>query len=149
MYILKRSQIVNTTLEKAWEFFSSPKNLRQITPEELSFKILSISMDKECYPGQMICYTVKPMLGIPIKWVTEITHVNEPYFFVDEQRVGPYSIWHHEHHFKEVDGGVEITDIIHYKIPLGPLGKIANTLFVRKKLNEIFDYRAEVMEKVF
>ncbi len=149
MYQLRRTQVVPITMKEAWDFFSSPKNLEKITPRELSFNITSISLDKECYPGQMICYTVKPILGIPLKWVTEITHVQEPFFFVDEQRVGPYSIWHHEHHFKEVEGGVEITDIVHYKIPLGILGRLAHVLFVKKKLNQIFDYRTDIMANYF
>jgi len=148
-YVLRRKQVVNLTSEEAWDFFSSPKNLEKITPRELSFKITDISLDQKCYPGQMISYTVKPVLGIPIKWVTEISHVNEPHFFVDEQRVGPYTIWHHEHHFKKVEGGIEMIDIVHYKLPLGILGKFAHWLFVKKQLNEIFDYRTQAMEEYF
>ncbi len=148
-YVLRRQQIVKLSPEKAWDFFSSPKNLEKITPQELSFNITDISLDRKCYPGQMISYTVKPILGIPLKWVTEITHVKEPHFFVDEQRVGPYSMWHHEHHFRQVEDGIEMTDIVHYKLPLGILGRIAHRLFVKKQLNQIFDYRMQAMEKYF
>ena len=101
------------------------------------------------YPGQIIEYTVKPLLGIPLYWMTEITHVEEGKYFVDEQRFGPYSLWHHQHHFREVPGGVEMTDIVHYKIPLWILGDIANALFVRKQLQGIFDYRFKKVEELF
>ncbi len=101
------------------------------------------------YAGQIIEYTVKPLLGIPLYWMTEITHVQPHVYFVDEQRYGPYSMWHHQHHFKEIDGGVEMTDIVHYKIPFWILGDIANTLFVRSQLEGIFSYRTEVVNKMF
>lgn len=101
------------------------------------------------YPGQMIAYTVRPLAGIPITWITEITHVQEGRYFVDEQRKGPYAIWHHEHHFAEVEGGVEMTDIVSYTLPLGWLGSLAHLLFVKRQLMTIFDYRSEVIEKFF
>lgn len=101
------------------------------------------------YPGQVIEYTVKPLLGIPIYWMTEITHVVDKKYFVDEQRFGPYNLWHHQHHFKETAAGVEMTDIVHYKVPFGFLGDIANSILVEKKLKEIFDFRFMVVEKRF
>ena len=104
---------------------------------------------QKMYTGQIITYTVKPLLGIPLFWMTEIKHVEEGKFFVDEQRVGPYAIWHHQHHFKTVPGGVEMTDLVHYKIPLGLLGDFANWLFVRRQLNEIFDFRWKKLEDLF
>jgi ligand-binding SRPBCC domain-containing protein len=101
------------------------------------------------YPGQVIEYTVKPVLGIPLYWMTEITHVKEGEYFIDEQRYGPYSLWHHQHHFKEISGGVEMTDIVHYKVPFWFLGDIANTLFVKQQLKKIFDYRFKAINNRF
>jgi ligand-binding SRPBCC domain-containing protein len=146
---LKRIQVLPITLEKAWDFFSDPGNLATITPEGMGFHILSSERPKRMYAGQLIEYTVSPVLGIPMYWMTEITHVVEGKYFIDEQRFGPYALWHHQHHFREVEGGVEMTDIIHYKIPLGPLGILADRLFVRKKLEAIFDYRYVAVDKLF
>jgi len=101
------------------------------------------------YKGQFIGYKVKPVLGIPVYWMTEITHVKDKEFFVDEQRYGPYSLWHHQHLFNEIEGGVEMTDIVHYKIPFWFIGDIANGLFVRKKLESVFQYRDERVEAMF
>ena len=136
-------------MDEAWEFFSSPKNLQKITPKKLGFKIISQHHGDKMYPGQIIEYKVSPILNIPLYWMTEITHVEEKKYFVDEQRFGPYRLWHHQHHFKEVEGGIEMTDIVHYKLPLGILGDIANTLFVRKQLKGIFDYRYEIVEQLW
>ena len=119
-----------------------------ITPAFLGFKILSHSQGKAMYPGQIIEYTVKPVLGIPLYWMTEITHVDPLKYFVDEQRFGPYSLWHHQHHFKEVEGGVEMTDIVHYKLPFWFLGDLANSLFVQRRLKEMFDYRYNKVEEM-
>jgi ligand-binding SRPBCC domain-containing protein len=146
---LKRVQVLPITLERAWDFFSDPGNLATITPEGMGFHILSAERPKRMYAGQLIEYTVSPVLGIPMYWMTEITHVVEGKYFIDEQRFGPYALWHHQHHFREVEGGVEMTDIVHYKIPLGPLGLLADRLFVRKKLETIFDYRYVAVEKLF
>jgi len=115
----------------------------------MGFKITSELKNKKMYPGLIISYIVKPILGIPLTWVTEITEVSEGKYFIDEQRVGPYRIWHHEHHFREIDGGVEMTDLLYYRLPLGFLGKIINSLYVRKKVNGIFNYRATVLNKLF
>ncbi len=101
------------------------------------------------YAGMMIEYSVRPMFGIPLRWVTEITHVREPEFFVDEQRFGPYAFWHHQHSFKEVPGGIEMTDIVSYALPFGFLGSIVRELFVKKKLETIFDYRRDVLNSMF
>jgi len=149
VYSLKTVQVLPVTLEKAWDFFSSPANLATITPPHMGFNIISKHHGAKMYPGQIIEYTVKPLLGIPLYWMTEITHVEEGKYFVDEQRFGPYSLWHHQHHFREVPGGVEMTDIVHYKIPLWILGDIANALFVRKQLQGIFDYRYKKVEELF
>ncbi len=101
------------------------------------------------YPGLFITYKVKPLLGIPMLWVTEITHVRERDYFVDEQRLGPYRIWHHQHHFKAVEGGVEMTDIVDYRLPLGPIGILMNALFIRKKLKQVFEYRRQRLVEMF
>ena len=149
VYSLKTVQLLKTTIEEAWDFFSSPKNLKKITPEHLGFEIISQHHGEKMYAGQVIEYTVRPVLGIPLYWMTEITHVEDKKYFVDEQRFGPYVMWHHQHHFKEVAGGVEMTDIVHYKVPFWILGDIANTLFVKQQLKTIFDHRYQVVEELF
>jgi ligand-binding SRPBCC domain-containing protein len=149
VYSLKTVQVLPISLEKAWDFFSSPANLAEITPKNLGFNIISKHHGEKMYAGQIIEYKVSPVLGIPLYWMTEITHVEQHKFFVDEQRFGPYSMWHHQHHFKEVPGGVEMTDIVHYKLPFWFLGDIANSVFVKKQLNDIFDYRFKAVEKIF
>lgn len=148
IYQLKREQILPLSLEEAWEFFSSPMNLEKITPEYMKFEVKGGALGK-MYPGQIISYTVSPVLGIPLFWLTEITHVEHLKFFVDEQRFGPYSFWHHQHIFEEVEGGVKMIDWVHYKLPLGVLGRIAHFLFVGKQLNDIFDYRYRILERNF
>lgn len=148
-YQFEKKQIVPATLEDVWEFISAPKNLKKITPDYMGFDITSKNLPEKMYPGMIISYTVKPLLGIKMRWVTEITHVWENRFFVDEQRVGPYSMWHHEHHIEAVEGGVLMTDIISYRPPFGILGAIANALFIRRQLEEIFNYRKLALEKRF
>jgi len=146
---IKTVQKIPISLDKAWDFFSNPANLKAITPDNMGFNIVSEHHGEKMYPGQIIEYTVKPVLGIPMYWMTEITHVAEKKFFVDEQRFGPYSMWHHQHHFKEIPGGVEMTDIVHYKNPLGFIGRLANTLFVKKQLNTIFNFRIQKVNDLF
>lgn len=141
VYTLQTEQIIPISLAEAWDFFSSPANLAKITPSHMGFNIISKHHGEKMYAGQIIEYTVKPIWGIPLYWMTEITHVQEGAYFVDEQRFGPYVMWHHQHHFKEVSEGVMMTDIVHYKIPLGFLGDIAHWLFVKKQLQGIFDFR--------
>jgi ligand-binding SRPBCC domain-containing protein len=149
VYSIKTVQQIPIPLEDAWDFFSNPANLQKITPAGMSFKTISKYHGERMYAGQIIEYKVKPVLGIPVYWMTEITHVREQQYFIDEQRFGPYSLWHHQHHFKSIDGGVEMTDIVHYKIPFWILGDIANTLFVKKQLDGIFDYRYKKVEELF
>ncbi|TDH23998.1 hypothetical protein EXU57_16035 [Segetibacter sp. 3557_3] len=146
VYSIKFVQQIPVTLERAWDYFSSPDNLAEITPPSFGFVVRSKHHGKKMYPGQIIEYTVKPLFGIPLYWMTEITHVEPLKYFVDEQRFGPYSLWHHQHHFKEIEGGVEMTDIVHYKIPYWFMGDIANTLTVNKKLKEVFNYRKKKIE---
>ena len=144
---LDSTQTVPVSLEEAWGFFSDPRNLALITPPSLGFKIRTADLPAHVYEGLIITYTVTPLLNVPLKWVTEITHVREGEFFVDEQRMGPYAFWHHQHHFRAVDGGVEMRDIVHYAAPFGPLGDLAVRFQVRPKLAEIFRYRARVLER--
>lgn len=148
IYRFKKSQLLPITINEAWDFLSDPNNLKKITPDYMGFNILE-KEDTKMYAGQIIQYIVTPILGIPTKWVTEITHVKDKSYFVDEQRFGPYSLWHHKHFIKEVDGGIEMLDIIDYKIPLGFIGRLANPILVKPKLNEIFNYRKQKLIKLF
>ena len=141
-------QFVPASLDVVWDFFSSPANLSKITPPEMGFLITSPEQG-EMYPGMFITYKVSPALGIKLDWVTEITQINNKKFFIDEQRRGPYSIWHHEHHFKEVKGGVEMRDILFYSVPFGFIGRLANMIFVRNKVKEIFGYREKRILELF
>jgi len=148
IYTLSVKQELPVGLSEAWDYFSTPVNLAEITPAHMGFRITS-KVPQKMYTGQIISYRVAPLPGIKINWVTEITHVEKDKFFVDEQRFGPYSMWHHEHHFKEINKGVMMTDKVSYKIPFGPLGHIAQSLFVEKQLIRIFEYRVKVLEEKF
>ena len=148
LYQLKTKQNIPISIDKAWSFFSNPENLKKITPKEMNFTIIS-GDNRSIYSGQIIQYKVTPMLGISTKWVTEITHVKEKEYFVDEQRFGPYALWHHKHFIKEIEGGIEMEDIVDYKIPFGLLGQFAHWLFVKNKLNQIFKYREQILIKLF
>ncbi|CAI8324202.1 MAG: Uncharacterised protein [Flavobacteriaceae bacterium] len=148
IYRFKKSQLLPITINEAWDFLSDPNNLKKITPDYMGFNILE-KEDTKMYAGQIIQYIVTPILGIPTKWVTEITHVKDKSYFVDEQRFGPYSLWHHKHFIKKVDGGIEMLDIIDYKIPLGFIGRLANPILVKPKLNEIFNYRKKKLVELF
>ena len=149
LYQFKREQKVKSTLPELWDFISSPRNLKEITPDHMGFDITSGDLPEKMYPGMIIIYTVRPLLGIGMTWVTEITHVEHERYFVDEQRVGPCSIWHHEHHLEPIEGGVLMRDIVSYQPPMGFLGAIANSVVIRAKLQEIFDYRVDAVEKRF
>jgi ligand-binding SRPBCC domain-containing protein len=143
---LSRKIFLPITKEKAWSFFTNPDNLSKITPPEMGFKITSKSREGAVYEGMIISYKVSPLLGIKLTWVTEITKVRHGEYFVDEQRIGPYKLWHHEHWFKEVDGGVEMEDIVHYSLPSLVPDFIFHPLLVQKNLEKIFDYRTKQME---
>lgn len=145
---LTRTQRLNINMTQAWDFFSSPHNLAHITPAWLDFRVMSDVPDK-MYEGMIIQYNVHPFLHLPIWWVTEITHIKEPYFFVDEQRKGPYAMWHHEHHFKEDKNGVLMTDIVHYILPFSSVVQPAAGWFIGMKLNSIFDFRYMRLDKMF
>lgn len=148
-YSLNSKQTLPISLEKAWHFFSRPENLNELTPQDMSFEIKSDIQGVEMYEGMLIEYTIKPMMNIPMNWVTEITHISDKKYFIDEQRFGPYAMWHHEHHFEETEGGVLMTDKLTYAMPMGPLGTIANGLFVGKRVKEIFDYRYSILKTYF
>jgi len=146
LYLLEREQFLPIAKETAWSFFSSPKNLAKITPDRLSFKVTSEYKMDEMYAGQIITYIIKPLLGIPMRWATEITHVKDGKFFIDEQRFGPYAFWHHQHWFEEKDGGILMKDAVHYGLPFGIFGRMAHSLFVKRMLDTIFDYRISAVE---
>jgi len=148
MYQIRHKQIVKADLITCWDFFSSPNNLQKITPDYMGFDVKT-EVPEKMYEGLMIEYRVRPLMNIPMTWITEITHVKDFQFFVDEQRKGPYRIWHHEHHFMETEEGVEMTDIVSYELPFGLLCKIAHPILVKKKLEEIFAYRYKVVEELF
>ncbi|APG65498.1 hypothetical protein LPB136_09070 [Tenacibaculum todarodis] len=149
IYTLKTQQELNISIEKAWDYFSSPENLAKITPPKMGFNITS-QVDKKAYQGQIITYKVSPIPFIKTNWVTEITQVKEQAFFIDEQRFGPYKMWHHEHWFEELtNGNTLMKDKISYKIPFGFLGHLAQSVFIKKQLNTIFNYRFITLEKLF
>ena len=136
------------TLDTAWQFLSNPKNLNSMTPPDMQFVTLS-GDDRNIFPGQIIEYTIKPFWGISLSWVTEITHVQHQQYFVDQQRFGPYAFWHHKHFVTEIDGGVEITDVIHYKLPLGIIGRLLHPYLVEPKLTHIFEFRQRRLAELF
>jgi len=148
IYRLREVQKLPISMKEAWLFLSDPKNLKVITPDYMGFEILG-GDEKMMYPGQIIKYIVTPLLGIPTQWVTEITHVKEGEYFVDEQRFGPYALWHHKHFIRPLKNGVEMEDIVDYKIPFGILGRMVHPILVKPKLKEIFDYRREKLNALF
>ena len=144
-YSLRREQLLPISITEAWAFFSAPDNLKEITPPYMGFETLSKPEKDYMYAGQIITYYIRPLLGLKLFWMTEITHVSEENYFVDEQRFGPYAFWHHTHFFYPVPGGVKMVDLVHYKLPFGFLGKFAHWLFVKKQLQGIFDFRHQVL----
>ena len=145
---LKQEQLLPITIEEAWDFFSSPANLDAITPDDLGFKILTEDLER-MHEGQIIIYKVKIAPLIWVDWVTEIKAVDEGASFIDEQRFGPYAFWHHRHYFEEVEGGVKMSDLVHYGLPFGPFGALAHALFVRRKLEWIFGERRRILDGKF
>ena len=148
-YQFKRKQYLETNLDELWRFISNPANLKRITPESMGFDILTEDLPDKMYAGMIISYRVSPLLGIPTTWVTEITHVEEGKYFVDEQRMGPYKMWHHQHFLEPTDKGVRMTDIISYQPPFAVLGSMANQLIIKRKLEQIFDHRSDVLKSLF
>lgn len=139
IYTYHSKQQLPISLDEAWNFISNPKNLSEITPREMKFKTIS-GDEKQMFAGQIIQYTITPLFGIKMTWVTEITHVKPNEFFVDEQRYGPYAFWHHKHFLKEVLGGIEMEDIVDYKLPMGILGQMVHPFLVKPQLDKIFEF---------
>lgn len=145
--IIKQKLPVN--ISKAWEFLSDPQNLQKITPPEMKFEITSKPLPTQMYQGMIITYKVRPLMGIPVNWVTEITAVKNKIYFIDNQKAGPYKFWHHQHFIEEIDDGVEMTDILHYAAPFGVLGLLAEKILINKKVNEIFQFRERKLNELF
>lgn len=148
-YQLIKTQKIPVGISEIWDFISSPANLKEITPEHMGFVVTSSNSAEKMYPGMIISYKVSPLLGIKLSWVTEIKQVREREYFVDEQRIGPYAMWHHQHKIEAIEGGILMTDIVSYSPPLGFLGALANSFFIKKQLRQIFDYRTIALEKRF
>jgi ligand-binding SRPBCC domain-containing protein len=148
-YQFKKTQEINSSIEEVWSFISNPENLKKITPEYMGFDIVSESIPSKMYEGMIIEYRVSPLFGLKTTWVTEITNYKKNKYFVDEQRIGPYKIWHHQHILEPTENGVMMTDIISYQPAYGILGKLANAIIIKKKLKEIFDYRTVVIREIF
>ena len=149
IYTLTVSQKIPVSVEQIWDFISSPKNLKKITPDYMGFEVTTENLPEKMYPGMIISYKVSPFPGMKLTWVTEISQVRELEFFVDEQRIGPYKFWHHQHHVKAIDGGALMSDIVHYAPPYAFLGRIANSLLIRKQLMEIFNFRRNRIEEIY
>src|SRR5690606_10242320 len=149
MFYYKTEQFLPIPIEKAWDFFSSAKNLAVITPPALNFNILTAVDGKEIAEGMLIDYTLRPLFGVPVKWKTEISKVDKPLMFTVRQLKGTYKTWEHTHTFSQKDNGVLMTDELKYKLPFGFIGKIMHSLIVRKKIKDIFNYRRQILHKLF
>jgi len=149
LYTLETSQKIPAPLNQVWDFISSPENLKLITPKRMGFNILTKNLPAKMYPGLIITYHITPMFGLKTNWVTEITHCQEHVYFIDEQRFGPYKMWHHQHNLTSIPEGVLMEDLISYIPPFGVLGSIANSLVIGKMLKDIFAYRYRKLERIF
>ena len=148
IHYLTREQIIPATLEQVWDYFSDPRNLDEMTPPDMRFRILTAPLPR-MYEGQIVEYRVEFIRGLPALWLTEIAHVREPRYFVDEQRIGPYRFWYHEHKFEPVAGGTRMSDQVTYSIGFGPLGDLLNAIWIGRRLKQIFDFRAEKIRQLF
>lgn len=149
LHVLEQEQVLPVSLEEAWSFFSTPRNLARITPPDMGFVIHEPFDDSPAHAGQRITYTVRPLFGIPLKWVTLIALAEGPHRFVDSQIKGPYKRWWHLHTFEPTEGGVRMCDRVEYELPLGPLGELAHIMFVRRRLQQIFAHRRETLQRLF
>jgi ligand-binding SRPBCC domain-containing protein len=148
LYALERSQVIRASLADVWSFFSDPHNLSKLTPPWLNL-VVSGDTPHQIHPGMIITYKIRAIAGFPANWVTEISHLINQRLFVDEQRFGPYRFWHHQHHFRETEDGIEVRDLVHYSLPLGHLGRFAHAVSVKTRLKDIFDYRVDAIETTF
>lgn len=148
-YQFQKQQKLNSSLDEVWNFISTPTNLKEITPDHMGFDIITKNLSEQMYAGMIIGYELRPLFGIKTTWVTEITHIEEKKYFIDEQRVGPYTFWHHQHFIEPTRDGVLMTDIVSYKLPFGILGDLAHKIFIKKKIENIFDYRKKAIEDKF
>ena len=148
IYRFQKTQKLPITLNEAWAFLCNPANLSKLTPSEMNMKIIT-GAEKPMYAGQVIQYSVTPLPGFKTKWISEITQFEDKKYFIDVQLYGPYAFWHHKHFIKEIDGGVEMEDIIDYKVPLGFLGQLIHPILVKPKLESIFKYRTKQLEDLF
>lgn len=148
IYHLRREQFLPISLGKCWAFFSDPGNLETITPQRMKFEIQYCS-GNAVYPGQLIRYRIKIFPFIWVNWLTEITAVKDQEYFIDDQRIGPYAFWHHQHHFREVAGGVLMTDDVTYALPFGWIGQLAHALLIGRELSAIFEYRRQILKDLF
>jgi len=148
-YQFKQEQLFKKPIEEVWDFISSPANLKTITPDYMGFDITTKNLPDKMYEGMIISYKVSPLMGIKTTWVTEITHVKEKEYFVDDQRVGPYKLWHHQHFLEPTAEGILMKDIVSYQPPFGYLGNVANKFIIKQKLNEIFSFRTRALDEIF
>ncbi len=144
-----QEQKINANIIEIWDFISSPRNLKEITPPYMGFDITSQSMSEKMYQGMIITYKVSPVRGFKTDWMTEITHMKDYEYFVDEQRIGPYKLWHHQHMIEPIKKGVLMRDLITYQPPFGFIGDIANRVMIKRKIFEIFEYRKAALIKHF
>ncbi len=149
LFQLYKTQKLDASVDELWDFISSPKNLKEITPDYMGFEITTPDLPEKMYTGMIIAYKVSPILNLKLTWVTEITHVEDKVFFIDEQRMGPYKLWHHQHRLAPQDRGVLMTDLVSYRPPMGFLGTIAKHLFIGKQLEDIFEYRRQKLDQIF
>lgn len=148
LHSIHRTQTLPVSLEKAWQFFSSPFNLPSIIPPWLKLTVTN-GVSDQMFPGMIIRYRVTPLLSVSVTWISEITHMDPMHYFVDEQRFGPYRFWHHHHHFQPAKGGIEMTDTVHYSMKYGPLGGLMHAFLIRKRLEAIFDFRQRTLTHLF
>jgi len=149
LYRFEHTQIIPLTLEDSWRFFTNPRNLSELTPAAMNFRHRFEPDAERVYPGMILAYSLTPMAGIPVNWVTEITHVEPLVRFIDEQKSGPFSMWHHIHEFSEVPEGTKIHDTLYYSLPFSFLGQFAHSLFVKNQIENIFRYRSKRMKEIF
>jgi ligand-binding SRPBCC domain-containing protein len=149
IYSFKQTQQIQASLESVWNFFSTPDNLNHITPASMNFKTLLMTGGKAMYSGQLISYKLSPFPFLRVRWTTEIKNVVPLKSFVDDQLFGPFALWHHQHFFKENNGGCEMIDEVSYALPFGLLGRAVNYFLIENQVKKIFKHREEAVSKIF